>query len=605
MKKQICLIMAVLLLISLFAGCGGQTQTTGAPAVQESEENSAPSAESSVDDSNTQAEPEQTEPVEPEETPAVEPEPVEDEGGYHYAAGKYEVDEKGFPLEPYSYDLPLTDNDDVITVWTTTWSPNAIPDEGYGSMEYPKYLHEQTGVNVEYIIITSDKLRENFAVLLAADDLADLSSSGTVYYTGTIEEGIEDEWFANLYDYKEYMPNYVYQATHRGDSVYSRIFYKENIIPTFYGLYADPIPAQGMMCRKDWADELGIDVANVTTYDKLHELLLGYKSLGVESPMTMYITIERSVGYCFAGFNTTAYLNYYGLPTARVNNGTVEFCQTTEDDRDLMTMLSTWYAEDLIDKNWAANSNNTAIQSALTTNKIGYATFTPGEINDLEHSTDDDDVEWYALPRTKRTDDQTLGFGQATGHFSFGSWAVNAKSENIPLIVTYTDWLYSPEGSFITSYGVPGYTYEYDEEGNIRLTDVILNNPQGVSASWAQMLYALNPLSDAGMEIQTRKYAMPGGERYEAMHRVWIVDNYKGEYDYPSVTYTDEQTEELGSYTNDVITYLNENYMAFIDGSKPMSEWDDYVQALEELGIGRCREIYQDAYEAYLDRFDG
>ena len=608
MKKVVTLILSVLLVLSLFAGCNGskpapttvpaadtQAPATQAPATQapatQAPATQAPATKAPATQAPATQPPAANEP-EPTETP-------EDDGGYHFAVGKFPTDSKGISTAPYAYDLPLTENDDVITIWTTTWSPAAIPEDGYGSMEYPRYLRKLTGVNAEYLIVSSDKRKENFAVLLASDDLADLSSGGVRFFTGTVNEAIEDGWFANIYDYKEYIPNYLYQATTRGDTTRSTIFYRENLIAAFYGLYETPLPAQGMMCRKDWANDLGINVNEVTTFDELHALLLGYQSLGVESPMTMYSTIERAVGYCFPGFNTTAFLPS-GLPTARVNKGNVEFCLTTEDDRDLMTLVSTWFGEGLIDRNWASNSHNTDIQSALTTNKIGYATFTPGEIKDLELATDDPDVEWYSLPRLKKTEDQVLGFGQSITHFSVGSWAVNAKSENIPLLCTYADWLYSPEGYFTSSYGVPGYTYELDENGNVQLAEVILNNPQGLSASWAQMLYAMNPLADAGIEIQTRKYATPGGERYAAMHEIWIVKDYKGEYDYPSVKFTDEQTEELATYANDVGTYLNETYVAFVDGSKPMNEWDAYVQELESMGIGRCREIYQEAYETYL-----
>ena len=586
MKKKIfCLMLALVLLISLFAGCADPTgDDTSTPTP-------TPTANSSAGGKQEG------------QSAATSPTEQEQSDGDFLADGNFETDERGIPTAPYDYELPLTVNEDVVTLWTSSWSPAYIPEGGYGSMEYPRYLAEITGVNIEYTIIATANLQQNFSVLLAADDLCDIHSNGLSYYSGTTREAIDDGWFVNLYDYKEYIPNYLYQAGNRTERVYSTIFYTDTIVPAFYGLYDDPLPPQGMMCRKDWADELGINVTTITTYDKLYELLTGYKSLGVESPMTLYSCVARSVGYCFAGFNTTAYVNLFGLPTARVNNGQVEFTLTTEDDRQLMDMISTWYSEDLIDKDWASNSNNTALQTDVTTNKVGYMTFTPGEIGAIEKSTDDPDCEWYALPRTKRTEDQKLSFGQSVSHFTFGHWIINAKSENIPLLVSYADWLYSEEGSFVTSYGVPGYTYEQDADGNIKLLDIITNHPEGLSATWAQMLYSLNPLSDAGMEIQVRKYAIEGGERFLAMHQVWIVDDYKGEHDFPSVTYTDEQTEQLGQYTNDVMTYLNENYMAFIDGSKPMSEWDDYTRTLDELGLGKCREIYQEAYEEYLLRF--
>jgi hypothetical protein len=51
------------------------------------------------------------------------------------------------------------------------------------------------------------------------------------------------------------------------------------------------------------------------------------------------------------------------------------------------------------------------------------------------------------------------------------------------------------------------------------------------------------------------------------------------------------------AYTAGYRHLLNENYFAFIDGSKPISEWDSYVQGLKDIGMTRIIETYQDAYD--------
>ena len=85
------------------------------------------------------------------------------------------------------------------------------------------------------------------------------------------------------------------------------------------------------------------------------------------------------------------------------------------------------------------------------------------------------------------------------------------------------------------------------------------------------------------------------------MFDTWTVENYGGEYDIPTgITYTDEQSEELNTLTGDLTTYISEAYLGFLEGSKPLSEWDAYIADLEAMGIGRCREIIQEAYDAYM-----
>ena len=96
------------------------------------------------------------------------------------------------------------------------------------------------------------------------------------------------------------------------------------------------------------------------------------------------------------------------------------------------------------------------------------------------------------------------------------------------------------------------------------------------------------------------RYAYPGGDYAIKYHEAWTTKDYRGEMDVPSVTLTDDESEELASYSNELATYISENYLAFVDGSKPLSEWDAYVAALYDLGLGECEAIYQAAYERFM-----
>ena len=94
MKRNISLILALLLLLAIFAGCSGKPAEGGetpAPAT------AAPAATEK---------PAATQKPAATEAPAAteEPEPA-DEGPYKFAKGKYEVDERGVPLEKYTYEV--------------------------------------------------------------------------------------------------------------------------------------------------------------------------------------------------------------------------------------------------------------------------------------------------------------------------------------------------------------------------------------------------------------------------------------------------------------------------------------------------------------------
>ena len=52
----------------------------------------------------------------------------------------------------------------------------------------------------------------------------------------------------------------------------------------------------------------------------------------------------------------------------------------------------------------------------------------------------------------------------------------------------------------------------------------------------------------------------------------------------------------FGAYNTSV--YMTR--MAFVDGSKPMSEWDSYISDIYSFGYGRIQELYQQAYDRFV-----
>ena len=100
-----------------------------------------------------------------------------------------------------------------------------------------------------------------------------------------------------------------------------------------------------------------------------------------------------------------------------------------------------------------------------------------------------------------------------------------------------------------------------------------------------------------------RNYYTDTGMRQLACYDVFFVEDYKGEYDWPdAVTFENEEKEETTALFADLNTYYSENYSSFIDGTKPLSEWDAYIEGLYEFGYARIKEIYQTAYERYEAR---
>ena len=120
-------------------------------------------------------------------------------------------------------------------------------------------------------------------------------------------------------------------------------------------------------------------------------------------------------------------------------------------------MFSKWYSENSLTSPDRATSTQMLTAQITTGNRI--CSVQSGEIAAYEAASVDTDARWDALPKVRKTEDQILKIGGKVMHFSYGSVNISTNCENIPLAVTYCDYLYSPEGSFFASYGVQGHTW--------------------------------------------------------------------------------------------------------------------------------------------------
>ncbi len=571
MKNKTAIALALLLTISLFSGCKRGGNVTPSPSA-------SPTA------------------TKPAASPPAPP------GDYHFALGIDGSHAEGGPETKYDYALPLSRTTEPFSLWTVNYTPQYLPADGYNGLGMYKGMREKTGGNIDYILVSSATRAENFATLLASDALPDIMSQGAYFFTGgTLQDALDDGYFANLYPYLDYMPNYCRELWVRSEKsdILDSAFYDEGEVVSIYGLYSTPLSATGYFLRQDWMDDLNLGRAqDLVTFDELHGVLTSFKTAyGSEGkyPMMIFSVFELQP-LNFVGFNTTPYSGR--LSYVRVVDGKVQFCGTTQDDKELMTLLNAWWKEGLIDPNYGSYTDITKASSQLAAGNLGYVNFTPSQIQANEAACVDPDCRYEPTRRLKRTEDQIIQWGLKPIHITYGSCTVSAKCKNLPLVATYIDWMYSEEGSDWTNWGPEGELWEYNEEGEKQLTDFALKHEAGTA--WLQDCFTYNELADAGIQIWTRNYTYPGGERFVDMYKTWEVPDYGGAYDWPAgAKFTGEQQNEINSLFDDVNTYFTETFMTFFTGDKPFAEWDSYVSEMNGLGLARITEIYQEAYDAY------
>lgn len=99
MGKKLILILAFFMVFALFSGCNDKDNVTTTP---------------------TNTEGTAVESAQPTSTP-------EPDTPYNFAVGNFEVDTNGLPTGNYEYELPISTTDEVLTFWTTCYTPQWLP----------------------------------------------------------------------------------------------------------------------------------------------------------------------------------------------------------------------------------------------------------------------------------------------------------------------------------------------------------------------------------------------------------------------------------------------------------------------------------------------
>ena len=69
------------------------------------------------------------------------------------------------------------------------------------------------------------------------------------------------------------------------------------------------------------------------------------------------------------------------------------------------------------------------------------------------------------------------------------SVSVSTACEDVELVVRFFNYFFTEEGSLLANYGTEGFTFTYNDRGDPVYTEVITNNPQGMTMDVALALY--------------------------------------------------------------------------------------------------------------------
>jgi len=497
------------------------------------------------------------------------------------------------PVGQYPIETDVT-----LRYWLALHNNMAANFTNLADTPFAKELVKRTGIKVTFEHPPAGNVADAFSLMVASgDDIPDIIEYNWQTIVGGPEKAISDGIILSLNSVIDrFAPNL--KATLRSNPEWDRLVKTDDgnyyVFPFIRGddklLYS-----QGLMIRKDWLDELGLQPPQ--TIQEWHDVLVAFRDRkNAASPFTQVWSNRGKMFLPSFGVLENLYVN---ADDKRVHYGNME----TGYRRWLETMAQ-WYREGLIDKDIVTvttaqqNQKMTTGVSGATVASVGsgMGTWTtaarPGnskyEIMALQYPVlNRGDRLIYATPSQRYS-------GQ-------DSAAISAMSKNVEIAARFLDFGYGTQGSLVYNFGTEGESYTM-RSGKPFYTPFIMN---GTDKNWplaqAMSAWARGPM--AGPFVQDVGYIE---QYYVEPEQAQALLNYTlraaDTYLLPSVTPTQAESREYATIMQEINTYVAEKTARWVLGTDPINDttWNEYLTTLRRMGIDRALAIQN----AALDRFN-
>lgn len=553
-KRIMMIVLGLALVFALFAGCGGGTDPTEAPATEE------PAA------GTTQ---------EPAGEPAEEP-----------------GDASG---------LPLVDELTELTLWATI-NPGALAIiDSYSDNTVIKKAEELTNVHLECTSVAGDMARDAFPLMINTGDYCDYIGSIFQMYGDGMDAAIDNEIIIDLSPYlEEYAPNY-WEVFNSNPGFVRDLTTDTGNIAVFGMMGTDFMVDAGYMVRQDWLDDQGLALPE--TYDDWYDTLKVFKS---EYDATLYInpyglgnrqTLTDGYGVASTYDAMEGYSPFY------VIDGEVRLGYIQPEFKDYLTMMAQWYSEGLIWPDFPTGGivmtmkDSEAYQPFLN-GKIGFGMLEMGNITSAPQQATEEGMVLAAVTNPVLNKGDTTHIATAKGRAE-PKWAVSTSCEDVALACRYIDFWFTDTGYELGNYGLEGEAFNW-VDGERVWTELLVNNPDGVDFKALSTIYMLD---DHPFLLDSHRTDSIYSPEELAASDTWL-SNRDGAWGYPTAaSMTAEEAELFSVKWNEINTYTSETIPQFIMGTLDIeAEFDNFVARIQELGLEDCATAKQEAYNRYVSR---
>jgi putative aldouronate transport system substrate-binding protein len=498
------------------------------------------------------------------------------------------------PAEEDGFKLPIAESLTTFEVWMPIGLSSAGMESANDSRAYQE-AERLTNIHIEWQHPIQGSEAETFNLIMVSQNYPDaMMCVDASYYVGGYDKYVDEDIILDLTDLiSEYAPNYN-DLRNSDDDIRRRTMTDEGRVPYFRTINKTLQPSFfGNMVRQDWLDAAGY-TGLPETYSEFHDMLVALKDQAGTAPLYLWqktgLDEQLMVGY---GVNSS----WYQV------DGEVKFGPIEPGFKEYITMMNQWYSEGLVDPEFFGRAGIFAGDKALFLNgEFGAFFHFYTNIDLMEYEAENESFTLSAVtpPVPNKGDKRHMTYHAIPDAMVGGGNATITTGCEDPVMMTkWLNFFYTEEGSLIGNYGIEGESYTI-VDGKPGFTDLVLNNPDGLSVNDATILYTCGPVHPKWYDWE-RELTPTMSDKAKAAGSVWDA-NWENTQTLPDITISSDESAEYSFIYTDINTLIQETTAAFISNRKPLSEFDDFVAEIKRMNIDRCIEIQQAALDRYYNR---
>lgn len=552
------LLLAFLLVIGCFAGCGTTTSTN----------------ETAEDISDVQV--------------VSAPAPVEEDAPAPEASTEETSVVEEVPAVSIDYPIPGNNSFSVLYSKPTILDATIMSGEDFDASLSWETAVQNTGVTLEWESISEQAWDTQISLILAAQDYPDACNSNIDYTTRKIGL-VEDEIMLDLAELiPENMPNY-YNLL-QSDEAFANCVYESTGQLVLIQSRASTFINSGFNIRTDWLEELNMEIPS--TLSQLEEFLLAAKDqYSLTNAFEMVADLNVGLARCF---NVMCEGDRMGYQLAEEGSTEIVWSGSLPAFRDYIEFLQSWYEKGIFNDDYLNISNqNGNVQSTFLSGKAAAWHF---DCSGMLY----DDIEGTPIPDFALVEDESTNISGVTEEAktaTTGMMMVFTTCHDPEIFLQFLDYFFTEEGNLLANWGIQGETYTIGDNGKPTYTDLVLGDTDCFMYLLRSARYGLYwAPTDFDVSLMIADYTP---EQYEAVD-MWVAT--RGSYlcTAPNFQLSTEDQEIVSTYENDCSTYFWENTYKVISGQLTMEEFDQVVETTMDMGMNEIVEAYNHSYSEFL-----